>query len=423
MHMTRRVCVAARLAAIVGIAIVWATSVTSAQMTRDPREHARSHVGPLYITPTMELVELGVETNVFNEPVGRSDLTSTLLPHADVWVPFGRRALITASGTVGLIYYQTYATERSVNPDVSVRGDLRVNRVTLFASSAYANSRLQPNLEIDARARHETRGVQAGADARLTERLSLELGASRADVAFEEGAVYEDTSLRDTLNRRMRTGWTAARYELTPLTRINLRGQYTEERFPFSPVRDADTLSLAPGVDFQPRALISGSASVGVRRFEPKSGHLPGYTGLVASANLSYALRGSTRFRFTAIHDQAYSYSEVEPYYTIAGYGVGITRHLGGRFDLTAGGDWQKHRYRRLELVVPVDAVTPGVEPPAPAPPTVNTIRIWSAGLGYRLWRTQRLGLGATYREREASSEPERAYSGLRLMLTVDSGL
>jgi hypothetical protein len=410
--------VGARLAAIVGMGILWGTTVTSAQMTRDPREHARSHLGPFYVTPTLELFEVGVETNVFNEPEGKSDLTSTLLPHADVWVPFGRRALITASGTLGLIYYQTYATERSVNPDARLRGDLRVSRVTLFASSAYANSRRQPNLEIDARARHVTRGVDAGVEAHFTERLSLELGASRADIAFEDDAVYQDTSLRDTLNRRMRSGWASARYDLTPLTRINLRGQFTEERFPFSPIRDADSLSLVPGVEFQPRALISGAASVGIRRFQPRSTRLPSYTGPVASANLSYALRGTTRFRFRAIHDLAYSYSEIEPYYAIAGYGLAITQYLGGRFDLTAGGDWQQYRYRRLSLL-PADVGTPPVQPPA----NVNTFHIWSAGLGYRLWRTQRLGFGATYREREASNEPDRAYSGLRVMVTVNSGL
>ena len=101
----------------------------------------------------------------------------------------------------------------------------------------------------------------------------------------------------------------------------------------------------------------------------------------------------------------------------LAGYGVAVTRHLGGRFDARAGGDWQEYRYRRLTLV-PDASVTPAIAPPQ----TVNNVRIWSAGLGYRLWRTRRLGLGATYRERDASSQPELSYSGLRVMLTVDSG-
>lgn len=422
--MTPNVSVAgARMAGLVGIWLLVAAGTAAGQMTRDPREHARSHLGPFYVTPTLELAELGVETNVFNEPKGRPDVTSTLLPHADVWVPFGRRALITASGTLGLIYYQTFASERAVNPDMRVRGDLRVHRVTLFASSGYSNSRRRPNLEIDARARHETRSVEAGAKAQFTERLSMTLGGSEARIAFEEGAVFEDSSLRDTLNRRVRSGWTSAGFDVTPLTRVDLRGQFTEERFPFSPVRDSDSLSLAPGVEFQPRALISGSASVGIRRFQPKHERLADFTGLVANVNLSYAFRGATRFRFTAVRDLAYSYSVVEPYYVITGYGLTVNRHLGGRFDLTAGGDWQRHRYQRLapvELTGP--AATP-IEPPAPALQNVNAIRTWFGGLGYRMWSAQRLGIGATYRERGSSNAPLRAFSGLRIMLTMDSGL
>ena len=143
---------------------------------------------------------------------------------------------------------------------------------------------------------------------------------------------------------------------------------------------------------------------------------MPGYTGVVASANLSYTLRGASRFTFTAIHDLAYSYNETEPYYVIGGYGVSVTHHLGGRFDARAGGDWQAYRYQRLTLL-PDASSTLALEPPQ----TINHMRIWSAGLGYRLWRTQRLGLGATYRQRDASSQPELAYSGLRLMVTVDS--
>jgi hypothetical protein len=426
MHVTPHTSVGARLATLVGICVLGSVSAAPAQMTRDPREHARSHLGPFYLTPSVELAELGLETNVFNEPGNktRSDVTATALPHADVWVPFGRRALITGSGTLGLVYYQTYASERSVNPDLRVRGDLRVHRVTLFASSAYASSRRQPNLEIDVRARHENRSVDAGAEAQITERFSVETGASETRITFQDDALFQDISLRETLNRRMRTGWASARYEVTPLTRVNLRAQLTQERFPFSPIRDADSLTLAPGVEFQPRALISGSASVGVRRFRGSSSQLPDFTGLVANANLSYALRGATRFRFTAIRDLAYSYSVEEPYYAIAGYGLTIVQHLGGRFDVTAGGDWQTYRYRRLALVAPaaLPAAVP-VQSSTVGTPNVSDIRIWSAGVGYRLWNTQRLGFGATYRERSASDLPDLTYSGLRVMLTVNTGL
>jgi hypothetical protein len=422
MHMTPHVfVVGTRLAPMVALCLVGSAAVAFGQMNRDPREHARSQLGPFYITPTIELAEVGVETNVFNEPEGRSDFSSTLTPHADVWVPFGRRALITASGTVGLIYFQTFATQRAVNPDGRIRGDLRVNRFTLFAGSGYSTVRRRLNLEIDTRARQETRAVEMGANARLTERLSMTMTASESRIAVEEGAVFEDITLREVLNRRVRSGLVSAGFDVTPLTRVELRGQLTEEIFPLSPVRNADSLSLSPTVEFQPRALISGSASVGIRRFRPRSERLPDFSGVVANVGLSYTFRGATRFRISAVRDLAYSYSEAEPYYVLDGYGLTVLHHLGGRFDAMAGGDWQKHRYRRMTVVSLVEPV-PRQPGPAPLPAAnVSTIRTWSAGLGYRLGRERRLGFGATYRARGTTVTPDLAYSGLRIMLTVDS--
>jgi hypothetical protein len=96
---------------------------------------------------------------------------------------------------------------------------------------------------------------------------------------------------------------------------------------------------------------------------------------------------------------------------------------VGGRVDVTAGGEWQTHRYRRVTTPAPLDPLPSATDPASPVDPSVNTIQTWSAGLGYRLWRTQRLGFGATYRKRDSSLEPERTYSGLRLMVTVGAEL
>jgi hypothetical protein len=78
------------------------------------------------------------------------------MPHADVWCHSARRALITASGTLGLDLLPDLRVGARRQPRrASCAGDLRVNRVTLFAGVGYTNSRRQPNLEIDARARHD----------------------------------------------------------------------------------------------------------------------------------------------------------------------------------------------------------------------------------------------------------------------------
>ncbi len=58
----------------------------------DPRTQARNHLGPLYLTPALQLRNIGVDTNVFNTSVNpKSDFTFTVGPQADVWLPIGRR--------------------------------------------------------------------------------------------------------------------------------------------------------------------------------------------------------------------------------------------------------------------------------------------------------------------------------------------
>ena len=428
MHRVLSVSVVAPVATVALLGIAGSRTTAWAQAPTDPREQARSHVGPFYVTPTLKLQEAGVDTNVFNTATSeKADFTATLVPHADVWVPLGQRGLLTLSGTLPLVYYQTYASERAVNPDVALRGDLRLNRISFFTAATYSNSRSRPNLEIDTRARHEQTGVEAGLSLQLAPRLSLDASAFQTDVAFDEDATFNSISLRDTLNRHTRAATTALRYDVTPLTRVFVRGQLIEDRFVFSPVRDADSVAIMPGVEFQPRALISGSAAVGVRRFRPTHPAVPDHTGVVVAANLSYAFRSTTRVRVTATRDLAYSYSDAQPYYRIGGVGLLVSRHLGGRFDVTAGGDWETHRYRRRTIAVePLPIATPPMTPGpiVPLTATVNHLRMWSASVGYRFARSQRLGLGASYRERNSNStELNSQYSGFRFMATVDSEL
>ncbi len=80
--MTRSVPIVAQLVGMAGILLVAAAGRGrgAADAARSAREHARSHIGPFYITPTLTLEELGVDTNVFNEP--ESDERCDLHPGA-----------------------------------------------------------------------------------------------------------------------------------------------------------------------------------------------------------------------------------------------------------------------------------------------------------------------------------------------------
>src|SRR5207253_11451437 len=122
-------------------------------------------------------------------------------------------------------------------------------------------------------------------------------------------ATYDGTTLRETLNRDTTGLRLVGRHRATPLTTVALRLEDLQDRFPYSPLRNADSFRLMPGVEFKSRALINGSAFVGYRRFTPQTaGHLPEFSGLVSQLGLSYTLLGSTTIAVRYHRDLTYSH-------------------------------------------------------------------------------------------------------------------
>src|SRR6185503_18603711 len=98
-----------------------------------------------------------------------------------------------------------------------------------------------------------------------------EVAARRGRTRFNGDAEFLGASLAETLDRDS-SGYTATgRHRLTPLTSIAVKYDRIEDRFPLAPVRDTDSYRVMPGVEFKPRALISGFAYVGYRRFSPRA--------------------------------------------------------------------------------------------------------------------------------------------------------
>jgi hypothetical protein len=380
----------------------------------DPRSTARIHAGPLFLTPSVTVKELGVDTNVFNQVDNpKSDFTFTVAPHLDIWVPFASRARVRVSSGADFVYYHTYETERSINPLLGIRGEVLFNHVTLFAEPTYLRTRVRPSYEIDTRSEREERGVAFGADIIGNGRLSIALTAARLETDFAD-EIFLGNSLRDALNRESRSVGAVTRWALTPLTTLALRTEFIEDRFEYSPVRNNNSLRVMPGVEFKPRALISGSAYVGVRQSRTFDAAMPEFHGVVASARLRYTLMGSTRIEFQTNRDINYSIELLQPYYVSTGYGVVVERHLGGRFDVTAGTDRYRNDYRQLAPASP--------DVPALGLDRSDLIRSYSASLGYRLGKSGRIGFGGTYWSRDSNAPQLRNYDALKLGTSITYG-
>ena len=209
-------------------------------------------------------------------------------------MPVARRALLRATTRADLVYYKTYASERSINPHLALRGELYFNRLTLFAEPSYLRTRQRPSYEIDARSLRVERGTVAGAEARVFPKLSVEYSVRYLKTEFDADEFFLGTSLAATLNRVTWTHGLAGRWAFTPLTTFVVRGESIQDRFLISPIRDSDSMRVTGGVELKPRALVSGRAHLGVRRLDALDVRVPDFTGLVASVELGYRLLGST---------------------------------------------------------------------------------------------------------------------------------
>ena len=388
------------------------TTPGSSETIDEIRRLYRVHAGPFYVSPAVLLKELGVDTNVFNEAGDpRQDFTFTATPQADLAIPIARRGLVRTLVGSDFVYYQKYETERSVDPQVTVRAEAYARRLTFFAAGAYLNTRQRPNYEIDVRSRHLQNEATAGINVGITSRTSVEVGLQRGRLRFDGDTVFLGTSLSETLDQDSEGGNLAVRHKLTTLTTVNARYERLRERFPLSPVRDTNSYRIMPGVEFKPRALIKGFAYVGYRSFTPLSPLLPEYSGPVAQLGLSYTLLGATSFGVTYDRDITFSYQQATPYFLDNSLGVFVRRAVGGRWDVMANAARHRYDYRALtaEATAPLDA-------------RVDTTDNYGASLGYRLKKDTRVGLGASYYTRTSTVVTFRNYDGLRVGMTVTYG-
>ena len=378
-----------------------------AHAQENPLADAPMHLGPLYVTPTLELVQLGIDTNVFNEsgdPV--SDYTFRGGPRVAVELPLSR-FLVTASSTVDYLYFQRLTHLRGFNVDFDTRAQLRLRRVTFFFDDSFENTTDRLNLEIDARARHITNSTEAGLNVQLFSKLAVEIAERQSFVEFSRDDLV-GARLANTLNQTTSAARAAVHYALTPLTTLSLIGEARQERFESSGTRDTESWSATTKVELQPRALISGEAEVGYRKLQGRDVSLPDFAGLVTAVGLSSTLFGSTMLDVTARRDIEHSFEVFEPYYVAEGAGASIVRRLTRAFDVRMRVQQIHHRYRRFQSLTVVGAQSG----------RVDTVRNYSAGVVHRFPQGTAVGFDLGYWSRRSNIRTDLDYEGLRAGIT-----
>lgn len=362
-------------------------------------------LGPLRITPSLVVKDMGVDNNVFNEPVDpKRDFTFTITPRAEVGFRV-RRLRLGFNSTTDYVYFRKYRTERGVNASSAVRADFDLGRIRPYVSAEGVDTRSRLNTEVDTRARHHDVTYAGGVAVLVGSRTQLLLNSARAAMSFDPGVEFRGVELRRSFDGRRTSVSGGLGLDLTPITRFTMLVTREQQRFELSPERDANTWRVTPGLTFSPTGLLTGAASAGYRRFQTLSPLLPDYSGFVSNVSIGATIYGRHIVAAQAIRDVQYSYEEAAAYYLGTTLGVTWTMTVVGPIDVrgTTTRSVMDYKTRSEEL-------------------GEDTTLTYGGGIGYRFGSRARLGMNVDWWRRDSDRSSERRFRNHRVFAGLTWG-
>jgi hypothetical protein len=396
---------------IIGVVLVLALwpAAARAQVTA-PREGAQIQFGPVGLYPSLQIVDAGRDSNVFDDGANpKKDDTFTVQSRALVVTRLGLNELMVSTGS-DYVWFRRYKGERSSNGTYALRFNLSASRFKPFIGADRSRTRARPNAEIDVRARRLERSALAGTNFNLTERTAITSSIRADDSSYDNGQRFRGVDLAQALNRTGRSYTGGVRYLLTPLTTLVMAGNYALDIFPKSHIRDSKTYSFAPALEFSPDAAIRGRMAGGIEIFKPNDRELAEYKGAVFSAGLNWSLFNRTTFDLGTNRNVSYSYRDTEPYYLSTGARLTVSQKTFGALDLVGTLDRQHMLYRWRRGVA------------ATSNPPADTTDAVGAGVGINMQHGFRVVLTAERTTRRAREDSSQNYKRLRLLSTITIG-
>jgi hypothetical protein len=277
---------------LVAAALVASALPASAAEREKKKRPGRFRVGPVYLTPKLQLKNAGVDTNVFNQRTDEIPDTSVVLsPTVLAAWPIGRRLRLTGESHVDLNYFRRQSSERSTDFGGEGRAEVDVSRFTFFGAGGGGQSRQRFSIDVDQRVLRQERWGSTGVTVAATRRVSA--------TVFGTGHVYEygsfvvrGVNIKENLDRNELTGTAQIRYVLSRRTTLVGSADAIEDRFlsqPRAASRVSRSYRYLGGFEFGEKALIRGKLLAGIREF-PASSSAPSYRGPALATSLTLPL-------------------------------------------------------------------------------------------------------------------------------------
>lgn len=277
----------------------------------------RLRVGPLWLTPRLQLQDAGVDTNVFqtrDRPT--RDAFAVVRSRVDGTLKLGRRLRATGYGFLDLNYYRRQGEERST--DFYGEGDaaLDLGPFALLGGGGGGQFAQRFSIDVDERLPRQEKHAYAGVRWQPSRRVSATVTGRGEVLTFAPGTLRLGGAIKEAMDRNTLTGSLALRYALTNRTTAVATFESQEDRFfgqPFdAPRRQRRSRRALAGFELGARAAASGRLVAGWREYPGTlADGSPPYRGPVVAADLTVPFRERVRLRGVAERDVRYASSLV----------------------------------------------------------------------------------------------------------------
>jgi hypothetical protein len=363
------------------------------------------HLGPIGLAPSIAVTNAGLDTNVFNEPDAKQDMTMTLTPRTTAGWRIGR-ARFVGDGAIDFVHFSHFASERSIDTHDHVSVEAPLNRLRVRGFFRYLNTRQRTDDDLDKRTRKVEREAGANVERRIASKTRVALTLQQLTASFDDAAEASGSMLQQVLNRRVRTVTTSVRYAASPMTSLSIIAEDARARFEHSPPRNADSFRFGPGFEFSPHGPLRGRAFVGYQRFDIADPYIRDFTGAVAASNLEYVLFDATRINVGINRDVAFSFRIDAPYYVRSALTTSVTHRFGESW-VIGGNVARRWLDYRTTTLAPVNANRDGNTPR-------ERVGAFGVTVDRYLTRTTTFSFQVSYQQRRSDLTTHRDYERFR---------
>jgi len=376
------------------------TTPPVAQPPATPERLGMLHWGPLWLTPRFRLGTIGVDTNVFYTPTDRqTDFHASGGPGLDTLLPLGAARLII-DGNVIYHYFARTESQRRWAGDAKARLEVGRGRARAGVEELYAHTFERPSYEVDLRVSSVTWTTRADMTIDFSQRTGIRAEVSHQQLDVPRGQDFYGTDVGETLSREINRAVFGLQYRITPKTALVAEGDYQQDRFKYSEGRDADSNRIYGGFEVRSPTRLSGRAVGGVRLFRPQGGVGRGdKQSPYIDVNLTYAFGPATTFTAGYLRDLNFSAFEPQggtPTVDRRTVSVRLEKRFFGQASL-----WIYGAYDTFLTDGPITVI----DGQGNVTTAVRDDKTWSGGadLGYYFRRRLRIGVAATYTERNSN--------------------